>query len=600
MDAGLLTILSKSKIFSSLSSRVIKKLLPKFEKTELFKNQTLYYQGDPSDSIEFILSGKVRSTFTTASGEKKIINELGPGETVGELGTLSGDPRATTIKAVKDTVLLKLPRETFIDLCRQYPRILFDVLNPIITQSHKILQTFSSEKFRKHIAFLPLSDNISLKMFTDKIKETIPSTVNILVLSDYDETEKLLTSDEIEKTILDAKVKSGKKLRQRILYILKNPETPLARFCFSKTDMLYLVGNSHVPPAINPLVSALTQQFTALSQRKPELILLHDDLDTPPLNTTSWLKLTAFALHHHIRTALPADFRRLIRFVRNKAVGIVLGGGGTRGWGHVGAIKALIEAGIPIDIIGGTSVGAIIAASYAHTESSEKMHEQFHDIIEGSRRSVSWLSLTWPAISLFNAKGFTQALQKTFSETRIEDMWLSFFCVSTNLNKLEEDIHHEGILWEKLRCSTSIPGIIPPMVLNGDMHFDGGLLNNLPIDVMRNIITQRGTVIGIELAGVTRDETRYNFPPILTFWQTLLAKLGFGFHYIFPRFIDTFLKSLLVGSSLKSQQNNLATTILVNMDLSKFGMLYFNRVQEKNMIEIGYNATINQIKKTYL
>ena len=133
------------------------------------------------------------------------------------------------------------------------------------------------------------------------------------------------------------------------------------------------------------------------------------------------------------------------------------------------------------------------------------------------------------------------------------------------------------------------------MVQNGELHFDGGLLNNLPVDIMRKITTHRGTIIAIELVG-TKDEAHYEFPPILPFWQTLLAKLGLGYHYKFPRFIDTFLKSLLVGSFLKAQQNSVNADIFIGLDLSRFPMLHSNQKLENKIVEIGYQTTMEHIK----
>jgi NTE family protein len=134
------------------------------------------------------------------------------------------------------------------------------------------------------------------------------------------------------------------------------------------------------------------------------------------------------------------------------------------------------------------------------------------------------------------------------------------------------------------------------MLLNGELHFDGGLLNNLPVDIMRKIVGHRGNVVAIELIGNMQDEHKYEFPPILTFWQTFLSKINMGPKYKYPRFIDTFLKSLLVGSSLKSQLNSTAANMFVSLDLSRFPMLYSNKGSENKILEEGYNSTVEQIK----
>lgn len=593
MDDDLHTLLLNNKIFTSLPRRIIRNLLPQFQKMELSSNEILYYQGDPSDSIAVLLSGKLESILTTANGENKIIGEILPGESVGEMGALSGEPRTSTIKAVKDSILFNLPNEIFIELCHAYPPILFAAIHPIVSHSQKMLELVSDEKFKRHIAIFPANEEVSLDIFAKVLNQQVSGLVSLVLISEYNNNE--LTLQKIKEIIDDAKIKNVKRLKQKFIYLLKSEHSVLSDFCSDKIEMIYIVGNKTSSVSINNWVLEKIQQFRANSKIKPELILLHDDFTLLPRNTAPWLKLTDFALHHHIRMTRISDYNRLIRFIRNKAIGLVLSGGGTRGWGHAGAIKALSEVGIPIDAIGGTSVGSIVAASYALTESPEETLAQFEAVIEASRDSVTWRSLTWPAISIYNAKSLTTIIEKLF-DFQIEDLWLPYFCISTNLASNTEGIHQSGTLWERIRASIALPGIIPPMLLKHELHIDGSLLNNLPSDIMRKIVGHKGNVIAVELVNNINDPHKYDFPPILTFWPTLLAKLGKTPNYKFPRFLDTFLKSLLVVSSVKAQQNSLNANLYISLDLSQFPMLHSNIKLEKRIVDIGYQTTINQIK----
>ncbi len=595
MNDDLLTLLRTCKIFASLNKRALKKILPQFEKIELHPDEILYDQGDPSDSISILLEGKLASILTTAKGENKIVGYIEPGETAGEIGAISGEHRSTTIKAIKNSTLFKLPSEIFVELCHEYPTVLFEIINPIVSRSQEIIQIVSTEKSKKHIVIAPANNEVSLGEFSKNFREIVDGLISVVVLSDYDPELEQASSENLQKLLDDAKSKNVKKLKQKILYIIKNPETALAKFAFDKMEMLYIVANDISPILLNARITEKIDEL-ATKNTKPELILMHDKNLHPPFNTKKWLHLANFGLHYHIKMNQIKDYHRLLRFIRGKAVGLTLSGGGTRGWAHIGAIKAILEAGIPIDAVGGCSVGGIVAASYAITETYEGTRAHFKEIIEGSRYSVSWRNLTWPAISLFNARGLTSVLQKVYQDIRIEDLWLPFFCVSTNLANDSESIHTEGLLWERLRCSVSIPGLIPPMVLNGELHIDGGLLNNLPVDIMRNFIGQRSNVIAVEIAGYSKDGKKYDFPPILSFWQAFLSKLGIAYEYKFPPFIDTFLKSLIVGSSLKTNLNSIEANIFVNLDLSQFPMLYSNKRQVHQIINIGYETTLQQIK----
>lgn len=596
MDNDLYVFLSTNKIFASVPRHILKRILPKFEKVELNQGEVLYYQGDPSDTIEILLSGKLIAILTTATGENKIIAEIFPGETVGEIGALSNQPRAVTVKSTKSSSIAKLPTDLFSQLCRDYPGILLEIINPLVSRSRQIMQIFTSERFKKNIAIIAANKNVQLTTFYEELNEHLMHLESIFLLSDMDKQFDGCGNEKIQKFIDEIKFKQTKKIKTHFLFLLSTPDSPLANFCFERLDVIYVIANGENLVNIDNFVLERINQYKTLSNEKPELILLHEPHIKQPNNTIQWLNLTEFGMHHHIRLNESKDFRRMIRFFRGKAIGLVLGGGGTRGWGHLGVIKALLDAGIPIDAVGGTSVGAIIAANYAMYQSLEEAEKQFSSIIEESRYSVSIRSLTWPAISLFNGKGLTHSLRNTFKDVQIEDLWLPYFCVSTNFATNSEVIHNRGMLWEKTRASASIPGIVPPMLLNGHLHFDGGLLNNLPVDIMRKITTHRGTIIAVELTANVKDEHKYRFPPVLTFWQTLLAKMGFFYDYRFPRFIDTFLKSLAVGSSLKAQQNSLAADLVISLDLSHYPMLYSNKKYEKKLAEVGYEMTMTQIK----
>jgi NTE family protein len=288
----------------------------------------------------------------------------------------------------------------------------------------------------------------------------------------------------------------------------------------------------------------------------------------------------------------------LLRFIRGKAIGVVLSGGGTRGWAHIGAIKALREAKIPIDIIGGASVGALVACIYAKCQSFEKTNELFRELVIDSKHTISWRSLTWPIISIFNAKKYTNGLMKLFGKNRIEEAWMPFFCITSNLANQSEDIHQEGLMWEKIRATTSLPGVAPPMILDGEMHLDGGLLNNLPVDVMRQFVGKTGKVIAVDLNNFQTDKSKYHFPPIITIKDAFFNKLKIKKHkYRLPSFTDTFLRGLFLNSLLKEKHNAIIANIFVSLDLTAFSMLHSNPDEGAKLMQIGYEETMKQINK---
>ncbi|MEO8400249.1 MAG: patatin-like phospholipase family protein [Gammaproteobacteria bacterium] len=599
MEEALLNALKANKIFSSLDDRTRAEILPKFIQVELAPDEILFYQGDPSNGLFLLVSGKLGALLTSAAAETKMVGHIDSGEAVGESGALTGEHRSLTIKALTECILYKLSSRDFIDLCYQHPDVMFATIHPIITRSRSLLQLLASDKNNKHILILPANKDISLEKFSEKLISFVTDYPNVVLISDYhtDFIRPNIDLDELKNKITE--LEQGKKKSHKILYLLQSCDSPLARLCFKRADNVYIATISGSTPKIDNSVLEKIQSRRTHLRSDPSLIILHGESTVSPRHTANWLSITSFYMYHHLRIDVTKDYHRLLRFIRGKAVGVVLGGGGTRGWAHLGALKALREEKIPIDMIGGTSVGAIVAACYAIFESYEDTYERFNRLVEGSRGSISWRGLTWPVISVFDAKKFTQSQQDVFNDYCIEDLWLPYFCISSNLATNNEDVHRTGKLWEKTRASSSIPGIIPPMLLNEQLHLDGGLLNNLPVDVMRRFLGNKSKIIAIELNSYSTDKHKYQFPPVLTFKQALLAKLDFTREtYKFPRFIDTFLRGLFIGSTGKSKQNSLNANIFVNLDLNKFRMLHANNKQAQRLIELGYETTMKQLEQS--
>lgn len=598
MEENLSDLVMSNKIFSSLDEEALKKLLPRFIRLELKPTDILFSQGDPSDGLYLVSSGKLSAILTAASGDNKKIGDIEAGETIGEAGALTNEPRSLTIKALRDSVLYKLPGKEFIELCYAHPSVMFETILPVLTRSRSIIQVLSSEKIIKHIVIVSANKEVSLEKFSEAFCKHAENFSAVIPFSDYHSD---FNGQNIDPEILKEKISSlekNKKSSHKLIYILKSMETPLAKIAFKKADIIYITAYSNSPPRIDPAILERIGKRRLHLKADPVLVLLHTDSTSLPRGTANWLAQTRFSMHHHVRINSSKDYMRLLRYIRGRAVGLVLGGGGTRGWSHLGVIKAIREARIPIDMIGGTSVGAIVAGCYAIHESYDDMYERFNKIVEKSRGSVSWRSLTWPIISLFNAKNFTTSQHEAFNHLLIEDLWLPFFCVSCNLAGNTEDIHHSGILWEKTRASSSIPGLIPPMLLENELHLDGGLLNNLPVDVMRERLGPKAKIIAVDLNSFSPDPNKYQFPPILTFKEALLAKLSSKGRetYKFPRFADMFLHGLFVGSISKSRQNAMAANVLINLSLDKFQLLHSTSQQAKQLINIGYEAAMKQIR----
>lgn len=597
MESELLELLATHNVFSSLQKNVLEELLPKFTKLELKHGAVLFQQGAPSDFVYILASGKLSALITDEQNHLKSIGHIEAGETVGELGALSGEPRSLTVRALRNSVLLKLKSKDFVELCYHYPAVMFATVHPIIERTQHLISTLTTQEENQSIAIVAAHQSVFYDQYIEKLRSHAKYYSSLIFISEFDEEFNEHSNPITLKERIET-IQLSKKRSQKIVYILKSLETPLAKACIRKITHLYLVADASKPEPIDEtILNSINSQESHFSTN-PILVLLHSADTLIPKNTHYWLQQTQFSMHHHIKINMTKHYQRLLRFMRGKAVGLVLSGGGTRGWAHLGALKALREEKIPVDMIGGSSVGAIIAGCYAIQESYLDAKERFRHIVESSRGSVSWRSITWPYVSLFNAEAFTEALQNTYDGIQIEDLWLPYFCISSNMATSDEEVHRQGLLWEKIRCSSAVPGLIPPMVINGDLHLDGGLLNNLPVDVMRQFLGKKGRITAVELNTTLEGNHRYYFPPILTLKTLLLNKLGMTQEkFKFPRFVDNFLSGLLLGSSAKTKQNGSMANFLINLSLGKFRLLHSSLKQAEKMTEAGYEETMLRINQ---
>ena len=222
----------------------------------------------------------------------------------------------------------------------------------------------------------------------------------------------------------------------------------------------------------------------------------------------------------------------------------------------------------------------------------------FTSFAEAVKKPFSWTNITYPHISILNGKRSTNAIIKLFKDQRIEDLWQLFFAVSCNLNQANQSIFQEGLLWRGIRASCAIPGLMPPLAENGNLYVDGSVINNLPVDVMRDCFDGMGKIIAVDLSATKTGYGNYSFPPIITLWDSVLMEMRIGKqkNYVFPEFYDTLLQSLLVGSAKKNLDNCLLADLTVKPDLSNYRLMQSDTTHNSSeLISIGYQSMLEKI-----
>ena len=628
---------------------------------QLNAGQILYRQGDDPDAIYIVLSGRLGSFIDIGKKKGLYEAEYGRGESIGEVEVLTDSPRPVTVFAIRDTEIAKIPRTLFHLVALAYPQVMIQMSRIIASRfkpkngiEARLNDTHAKSNNIKTICVLPASNDVPIAEFSaqltsalDKIGPTLLLDASIVAthlgkhaFSRVGKLKLVSWLDELEDT-------------HRALIFQADQVTSLwTQRCIKQADCILIVGFIDQDPHIGDYERLL--QSMKVSTRK-DLVLIHHQRPLKSQSSTAWLRERDYVrMHHHIfmpilavtpssthhevfadvlapltshpkftarlnvasdspvlgiaprlssvsLTQTKSDFARLARILSGTCIGLVLGGGGARGFAHLGVIQALEEAGIPIDIIGGCSMGAFIAALYAR--------ELNHVAIRGRARrfaffiSSKWRQiwdLTYPITSWFSGRFMNYILRSALSDIKIEDLRLNFFAVTTNISLSRLEVHQHGSLWRFVRASMSLSGYLPPLCDKGHMLVDGGYLNNVPADVMRNLGCE--FIIAADV-GADEDSTIMNYGDSLSGWWLLWKRFfRWGKQPRYPTLADIQYRLAYVSSYAKLEEiKNMPNCYYIRVPLTNFKTFDFYRFDE--ILHAGYthaSALFAEWKKSEL
>ena len=579
--------LAANPLFSGVSTRALDVLDAATEWVLLPGGTTLFEQGDEPDALYVLLRGTLHVLVEESDGGVQSIDYLGAGALVGELGVLLGEPRTASLRAVRDAELLRVPRETFMNLLDTEPA-LGAAVSRLLGQ--RLKRTTKQPRVRprvRTVALLPVDGRPVpaefVRSFLDALtgagatashlssaglERQLGAGASAVTRGDAGDSRILELCDDLE--------------RDHSLVIYEGDDTTGAwtERCLRQADLVLLVANASSPPEPGAL------ERRAADGRPPgsmDLVLLHTD-DAVGSGTLEWLRHRDLIGHHHVHAGRPQSYERLARFVTGTAGGLVLSGGGARGFAHIGVIKALGEAGIPIDVIGGSSMGAIIAAQHAAGLDVDAMVELNRRSFSGSDLS----DLTVPTVALRRARSTVRRLSSMFGDRQIEDLPLRYFCVTSDLTHARVRVHDRGPLWLWTRASCAIPGLVPPIPSEGSLLVDGGLLNNLPADVMRQRCS--GTVIAVNVTPTVDLTVSVPLVAEMSGWPHLWPMLFAGAERRFPNIAEILSRTVFVGSVRDAQAQARYSDVYLEPPLEGIGMGDFAAIDR--IVDAGYRAAI--------
>lgn len=442
----------------------------------------LFEVGEDADAIYFVASGALGAFRTLASGERRLLGYIRAGEPVGEMALITGERHTAAVYAVRDTELLKLSRPAFNRLVRAHPVLMQNMARLMLSRSRQDRRRNPRTEPRVY-SLIAASPTIDLKVRARALKDALTA---------LGKTCAILTEE-------DAPDQAGAWLdaieaRHDVVFLL----TPIAdsiwfRTCLRQADRMWVMARADARPSV-PLLP--DDPSPARQLRLVDVVLLHHGGDRQAASTEEWRLACDASRLFHWRGLDDEDCKRLARQISGQAVGLVLSGGGARAYAHIGVIRALREAQVPIDQVGGTSMGAIVAACLAMGWDDDEIEMRIRKAFVESNPLGDYVL---PVVALSRGRRVDDRLQEHFGETLIEDLHTPFFAISTNLVAGAPKVHKAGVLRRALRASISLPGILPPVV-DGDhgLLVDGAVLKNFPVDVMRAL--HRGPIIGVDVA----------------------------------------------------------------------------------------------------
>jgi NTE family protein len=364
----------------------------------------------------------------------------------------------------------------------------------------------------------------------------------------------------------------------RVLYFAEASDAGWTRRCLRQADRVLLMASSSSPPAVAAWLDADGNTW----RRPLDLVLIHDGGRDARQTAESWRKQFAIELVCHIRRGNTDDIARVARLLDGTAVGLVLSGGGARGFAHLGVFRALREVGIPVDLVGGCSMGAIVGAGVAlewdPAEQRERLRRAFVE-------SDPINDYTLPFLSLAKGQKVARRLEEHFGDTLIEDLWRPFYCVSTNLNKGNLTVHRDGKLVDALRASVSIPGLLPPVMIDGEAHIDGGVINYLPIDLMSSMC---GVVIAV-------DVTNESFSAPLSETNAWTPFWPLSWRGKFPPIVDLLIRAATVNSDALARTMRGQANILFRPPVEGIDLLDWRACDRA--IDIGYRYAMDKLEE---
>jgi NTE family protein/lysophospholipid hydrolase len=581
-------------VFGVFGRRLLDDVEATADWVHLPRGRLLFEQNTPADGLYFVVSGRVQTLRVERDGATRVLAESGRGEVAGELGFFGVPTRGERVQAVRDSVLVGFTSDEFDRLAARQPQLLRRVTRGLVERMHRGARTGPGRVV--NVAVLPAGEGAPVREFCNRLTAALGAHGPTLRLDAAGVDARM---DEAgiaqawegspESPRLLAWLEAQEAAHRFVVYEAEAGPTPWTRRCMRQADRVLLVARAADDPRPGEAERALLGMEGRITDAHEVLVLLHPDGERLPSGTRRWLEGRRVDEHHHLRWSEPGDFARLARVLAGRAVGVVLGGGGARGLAHIGVVRALVEAGVPIDMIGGTSMGGAVAAQHAMGWSPARIHRVNHRVWVQIRPHTRY---TVPILSLIGQRGSDQCGRMLYGDTQIEDLWIPFFCVSSNLTTADKVVHRAGSLRVASTASGSLPGAAIPVLADGCLLVDGALLDNVPVDVMRGL--GPGTVIASEVS--VEEDATFTCERIPSPWEVIRGRFSrdAARRARFPSLMEVAMRASMLHAVHRERHSTEGADLCFHPPIDRFQLMDFPHLDA--IVEAGYTHAAETLR----
>jgi NTE family protein len=533
---------------------------------------TLFSAGQLADGLYVVVNGALGVYSLRPGGGSQLTGRILAGETVGETDVITGRNRSVTVVALHDTEVARLSVGTFEKLVATHPQTLRHVVN-VVTSRLESLQHGSAQPrvAPKALVVVPNGSDVDGERFASSLAKC---------LREMGRTEIVLSSLANDQT--SHWFHRLERANDFVIYVSDAQPTNWTKLCLRRADIALLLARNESPPRAWRVFEANCDIESA--GRPVEIVLLSDGSPCTQISRR-WVTLHSSRRHHHVRGQ--ADIARVARLVTGRGVAVVLSGGGARGFAQIGVMRALQAARVPVDAIGATSIGAVIgagwAAGWSYAEMKERVQRSFVD-------TNPLGDYTLPFVSLVAGRRVNRLLRAEFADAHIEDLQLPYFCVSANLTNGQAAVHRRGSLWLWLRASIAIPGVLPPLFAQRQVHVDGATINNLPVDIMRDSLD--AAVVAVDVGADRTFETSAEMTEVPQIWRLLT-----WLRRERPRvnILQILLRSGMINSAATTIAQRELADLVLKPPLERIDLLDWRAFDRA--IELGYRYASEMLEK---